>query len=546
MRDKEFNLLVEPWIKALDEECRIHEVSLIELFRNAHKYKDLCGELPTQDFAIMRLLLAVLHTVFSRYDVDGSRAELDDPDDALDRWEELWKNKKFPDMVIANYLESQEENFYLFHPERPFYQANFAINATTYDAAKLNGIVSQSGNTNRMFTMINGMEKDALFFSEAARWIININSFDDSAVKAAACSKKAAKEREEKLDSPGVGWLGKLGLITVCGNNLFQTLMLNLILLNENGELYGAEKPIWEQKDMIEAERIEIPQPDNLSELYTLPSRLLLLQRNMDRVTEYKVLSGKFFEEENAFIEPMTLWKKDAKKEIYRPQTHDSSKQFWREFASVCPISDKAHCPGIISWIRRLVDEEIIGNMPVHFKIVSVQYDKKKCKITNVFSDSMQMYASLISDMNMEMQQAVLDSIEFCDDISKKVWTLAKNINLAAGGSSSTKESKGTSEEFAKNVKAEFYNRIDMPFRKWLRGLNPETDDSYEKQKIWRHECVGIARKLGNEIVRQAGTAAIFGRTKVFDDKKKKKSETFSAADAMNKFLSGLSMKEME
>ena len=68
MKEREFNLLEEPWIKVLDGECRIHEVSLTDLFEQAHIYRDLCGELPTQDFAVLRLLLAVLHTVFSRYD----------------------------------------------------------------------------------------------------------------------------------------------------------------------------------------------------------------------------------------------------------------------------------------------------------------------------------------------------------------------------------------------------------------------------------------------------------------------------------------------
>ena len=118
MNDREFNLLDEPWIKVIDKNCVIHEVSLLELFEQAHTYKDLCGELPTQDFAMLRLLLAVLHTVFSRYDVNGDELLLDDACDALERWNKLWENKRFPSEVITEYLKSQKENFYLFHPER--------------------------------------------------------------------------------------------------------------------------------------------------------------------------------------------------------------------------------------------------------------------------------------------------------------------------------------------------------------------------------------------------------------------------------------------
>ena len=538
MKDREFNLLDEPWIKVLDADCRIHEVSLVELFRNAHNYKDLCGELPTQDFAMMRLLLAVLHTVFSRYDVDGSRAELDDPDDALDRWEELWNNKKFPTEVIEDYLESQRENFYLFHPERPFYQCEHAKVGTEYSASKLNGNLSESSNKLRLFPNISGKAKETMSFSEAARWLIYVNAYDDTAAKPSGESKKNGI----KLPSTGAGWLGKLGIIFIAGKNLFETLMLNFIMLDENGELFVRENPIWEQKKIPDGERIKIPLPNNLSELYTLQSRRLYLKKDGREVTGYFLLGGDFFDKENAFIEPMTVWKIPDKNvpHVFTPCRHDSSKQFWRDCSSAI-LNGNCRRSGVILWINRLEEKELIENRPLNIRMVSVQYGDKDFFVTNVLSDSMQMYASLISDMNMEMQQTVLDSIEFCDNISKKVWTLAKNINLAAGGSNKTKESKGTSDSFAESIKADFYNRIDIPFRKWLCKLNPEKDDANEKQIMWRQECVDIAKKLGNEIIRQAGTAAIFGRIKIFDDKK---GETFSAADAMNKFLSGLSAVE--
>ena len=68
-----FNLLDEPWISVVyDEKGTTKEVSLQELFINAHQYKDLAGDTKTQDFAVLRVLLAVLHTVFSRFDADGN------------------------------------------------------------------------------------------------------------------------------------------------------------------------------------------------------------------------------------------------------------------------------------------------------------------------------------------------------------------------------------------------------------------------------------------------------------------------------------------
>lgn len=194
-------------------------------------------------------------------------------------------------------------------------------------------------------------------------------------------------------------------------------------------------------------------------------------------------------------------------------------------------------------------------NTPLNIRIVSVQYGDKDFFVTNVFSDSLQMHAALISDMGYAWRTMVLDSIEFCDTVSKKVWSLAKNVNRASGGDS-PKEGGGSSDVFAKKVKADFYNRIDGPFRRWLSTLNPGTDRGsainkdreadmvQEKREEWRKECVGIAKQLGHELIRQMDSAAIFGRTKPGSEDKKSKSETFSAARAMNWFLSGLRIAE--
>lgn len=537
MNDKEFNLLDESWIKVIDKDCVIHELSLMEVFEQAHRYKDLCGELPTQDFAMLRLLLAILHTVFSRYDLDGNEFPLNNCDDALNRWQELWNKKKFPIEVIVQYLESQRENFYLFHPQRPFYQCEHAKAGTEYSASKLNGHLSESSNKLRLFSGISGKEKEEMSFSEAARWLLYVNAYDDTSAK----PSKESKECGVKLPSTGVGWLGKLGIVFVVGENLFETLMLNLVMLHGDYQLFGKETPIWEQKEISDKERTQISRPDNLSALYTLQSRRLYLNRKGQKVTGYFLLGGDFFDKENAFIEPMTVWKNadNKKSDCYVPQRHNFSKQFWRECPAVILNKDGGMQPEIILWIKLLEQEKILKIPYLNLRIVSVQYGDKDFFITNVFSDFLQMPASIIANQDDGWLQMVLDSVSFCDTISKKVWSFARDVNLASGGSNSTKESKGSSAFFAENRKADFYQRIDTPFRRWLYTLNPETDDVEEKERAWRKECVGIARQLGNEIIRQAGTSAIFGRAKS-DAEDRKKSETVSAAKAMNRFMMGL------
>ena len=177
----------------------------------------------------------------------------------------------------------QRENFYLFHPERPFYQCEHAKAGTEYSAAKLNGNLSESNNKRRLFAELGGKAKEEMTFSEAARWLLYVNAYDDTSAKPSGESK----ERGIKLPSPGAGWLGKMGIVFVAGNNLFETLMLNLMMINEREELFGKEMPIWEREKIPDGERTKIPLPDNLSELYTLQSRRLYLKREGQKVTGY-------------------------------------------------------------------------------------------------------------------------------------------------------------------------------------------------------------------------------------------------------------------
>ena len=55
----QFNLLDEGWISVVtDYKGTTKLVGMKEFFENAHNYIALAGDTPTQDFAVMRFLLA--------------------------------------------------------------------------------------------------------------------------------------------------------------------------------------------------------------------------------------------------------------------------------------------------------------------------------------------------------------------------------------------------------------------------------------------------------------------------------------------------------
>ncbi len=106
MEQMEFNLLDEPWIRVMTEDCTVVERSLMQVLLNSHRYQRLAGELPTQDVALLRLLLAILQTVFYRVDPEGEDDPIEDRAAAIRRWQALWNAGRFPEQPIRTYLET--------------------------------------------------------------------------------------------------------------------------------------------------------------------------------------------------------------------------------------------------------------------------------------------------------------------------------------------------------------------------------------------------------------------------------------------------------
>ena len=162
MKEIEFNLLTEPWVRVRLPDNTVQEVSLTDALLHAQDYVDLAGEMPTQDAAMLRLLLAVLFTVFSRVNVEGEPEPFEEEDDALARWGDLWQLGHFPEQPLRDYLEQWKDRFWLFHPTHPFWQVPGAAIGTEYNAAKLNGEMSESSNKLRLFPLYSGDGKSQL------------------------------------------------------------------------------------------------------------------------------------------------------------------------------------------------------------------------------------------------------------------------------------------------------------------------------------------------------------------------------------------------
>ena len=507
MSEIAFNLLDEPWIRLMGEDCAVRECTLPQALLESHRYRRLAGELPTQNVAILRLLLAVLHTVFYRVDLDGEEDPIEEPTQALQRWQRLWKAGCFPEAPIRNYLNEWKERFWLFHPEHPFFQVPSAAAGTQYTAAKLNGELSESSNKVRLFPVRAGQDKDGLSYAEAARWLVNLNGFDDT----------SAKPKGKGLPSPGAGWLGKLGLVYVEGKTLFETLMLNLTLLKDGRQLWEEPAPVWELDKPIEAERTEIAMPNNQAELLTLQSRRLLLIRENAQVVGYALLGGDFFSKINADAEQMTLWEyREGKKNVppyNQPKRLKPDRQMWRDFSVITAAEGKGKIPGVMSWVLLLKSKRILDSKFVaHFRAAGAKYGDKDFFVEDVLEDHLDFHVSLLEEAGKLWDKLVQDEIAQTEKAAWHLGMLAEDLFKAAGGQPDS-NAQTSRKDLASQT---YYGQVDIPFRKWLASIDPDLGDGEthraEKDARWRREAYRIALEQGRKMVQNAGQAAFTGR----------------------------------
>lgn len=512
MEQMEFNLLDEPWIRVMTEDCTVVERSLMQVLLNSHQYQRLADELPTQDVALLRLLLAILQTVFYRVDPEGEDDPIEDRAAAIRRWQALWNAGRFPVQPIRTYLETWKDCFWLFHPEHPFYQVPAAAVGTKFKASKLNGELSESAHKMRLFPLRDGEEKETLSYAEAARWLVTLIGFDDSA-------------STKKETGTGTGWLGDRVNVYAIGENLFETLMLNLVFLKDGRYVWAENMPAWEQPTMTTAKKREIPLPDNQAELLTLQSRRLILSREENRVTGFSSTGGDFFGKEgrvNAFSEQMTLWRagKTPKNAVpqFVPASVDPWRQMWRDFEVILGRREDTHIPGVVAWLTELRRKNVIPRKYVHIASVGVTYDSKKGSIADIISDHLDFQMSLLDAAGELWIVLVGGEIHLIDKVARALGALAEGLYLAQGGQLDGAGKKARQSQRDEGMRL-LYAAVDLPFREWLAHIGAQHGDDEntraQEQQCWRSRrsiVFRIADNLGREMVRDAGTAAFTGR----------------------------------
>lgn len=121
--------------------------------------------------------------------------------------------------------------------------------------------------------------------------------------------------------------------------------------------------------------------------------------------------------------------------------------------------------------------------------------------------DIIETHTDLLTVNGKILVRIIREEIEKCEKAANIVNHLIEDLKKAAGDCSGEKTQYG---------KEEYFYQIDIPFRSWLKELDPigESDSDYYEniRSDWRIQAYRIAEKLGMNYVEQAGDKAFVGR----------------------------------
>lgn len=509
-----FSLVDEPWILAVQHDGSTCEVSLREVFARAPQLAGLSGEVPTQVFAITRLLLAVLHRA-----VEGPAPE-DAPDEWLEQWQELWDD--WPAVVEATgrYLDRWRDRFDLFHPKRPFFQVP-GLRTAKDEASELSKLVFDVPNGEPFLTQRTGRSLARISAAEAARWLVHVHAFDPSGIRSGAVGDPRAKGG--KGYPIGVGWAGQLGGVMAEGGDLRRTLLLNLVPFRL-GDLVieDAGRPAWEREDPWTSASAE-PRPSGPLDLYTWQARRVRLVGGRDGVTGVVLCQGdKIVPQNMQWLEPMSAWRysdpqtKKAKGEVtYMPQEHRPAQAFWRGLASVLPAVPVAPAkgkqqpppkpPAVVTWLTHLQSARLDLGRGVRLRAIGAEYGAQNAVVTDLVDDAVDLAWRLLDPVDDRWRAEAVRQVNVTEQGVRDLRDLAANVAVAAGCSS--RDTDGTRDRAAE----EAYALIDPLFRGWLTGITRH-ETTADADAEWRGTLRALLMRLADQIVDAAGPRAVVGR----------------------------------
>lgn len=494
-----FDLTQRAWVPVLGDRA-VREVSLNGALGGAGGIPGLAATPVSMSPALLRYLLAVVLDVFG---APRSRGE----------WEERWAAGHLDAGRLNAYFDQHRHRFDLFSETAPF--AQVADLRTPKDETKPASLLlpaAASGNNVPVFSARTEADSVALSPAEAARWLIHALAWDPAGIKSGA--EGDAKAPKGKTYGNPVGPLGQIGVVMPVGRNLFETIMLNLPVLEDG--LVPADAPHWRREPM--GPTWESREPTGLLDLLTWPSRRVrLIPEDVDGRTVVRsvVLTAGDRMLSIPRDEPHTLWNatRNPKPDDppWRPRRHQSGKASWQGLDALLAISDEAldspnvRSSTLLGQIAGLeADNRIDATYPMNVEIVGYEYGSNSAVFDNLVADTLALPIVALRS-NSELRYMLDQIVDEADDLITAVNLLDADLRQAAGGDPTPWNS-------GQRPGTVLVHRLDPVVRRLLRGLQADPEAIDGARDAWHHHAWRLTRRLGDELLASIGPTAFTGR----------------------------------
>src|SRR4030042_5642495 len=298
-----FNLIDKPWIPCIRLRGKHGELSLRDVLREAAQIREIRGDSPLETASLHRLLLAVLHRVFGP---EGWTA-----------WNQLWRRGQFDTAQMDGYLDRRDihPRFDLFDPKRPFYQSR---DSRAGEKSVISLVLEMaSGNNAALFDHHTEDDDVALTPAQAARAVITSQAFGIGGTN---------PPTGDCTDAP----CAKGIIFLVSGDNVFETLMLNLVRYGGEDPIpnYPDDSPAWEQDDPFKPGRTK---PKGYLDYLTWHNRRIWLfpEETASGALVKRMCWAAGLRLDANDIDPMKQYVAD-KDEGWRPLSFESDRPVWR------------------------------------------------------------------------------------------------------------------------------------------------------------------------------------------------------------------------
>lgn len=458
-----FSLIDEPWIPCDTQDGRREEVGLLAVLCRAHELRGVADSSPLVTLCLHRLLLALVHRV-----VDGPTTTAS--------WNALYAAGKFDERDVRAYLDAWRHRFDLFHPDRPFLQVR-GLPFEPDDAGYLFEHRVRWGGGRDLFEHRPIDDSSRVTSSEAARGLLVLHAYS-----AGGLVKKVG-EPTAATASPLRSGLQAL----VAGSTLFETLMLNLLIMAPARKRPFApasqlpDAPSWEldplpQRLPLAKEPVE--RPRGWMHLLTWQSRRLELQRDQaGKVAGVVRAVGQGLELPENVPDPLMMRKMVEKRGVIAVQL-DPERAVWRDLHALARSSaadSDALRPTNLAELFNDIDPKH-ADLPMFPPLMVFGLAGDQARVEMVRAETFPIARQVLQDPAVGEQLRSLLSLteEVSFGLRRALRVLAAHALRASG--------QADKDDISKLVEAlgkdqPYWSRLRPELERWLR--NPVAEDAY-------------------------------------------------------------------